>query len=116
MSEGFYYLATPYTKYPDGIDAAYEMACRAAAECFREGLLVFSPMVHCHPIAKLSGMSGGYEFWKRYNEAMMAAAVGLMVVKMNGWEESAGIAAEIEWFMSHYRPVFYCDAPHGDEF
>jgi hypothetical protein len=115
MSEGFYYLATPYRKYPDGADAACEMACRAAVECFREGVLVFSPIAHMHSIAKLCGMSGGYEFWKRHDEAMMAASSGLIVVKMNGWEESTGIAAEIEWFRSRCRPVFYRDAPYGDE-
>jgi hypothetical protein len=116
MNEGFYYLATPYSKYPGGIDAAYEMACRAAAECFQEGLLVFSPIAHTHSIAKFGGMSGGYDFWKRYDDAMMAAAAGLIVVKMNGWEESTGIAAEIEWFKSRCRPVFYRDAPHEDDF
>jgi hypothetical protein len=116
MTEGFYYLATPYSEYPGGIDAACEMACRAAGECFREGLLVFSPIAHTRSIAKLGGMSGGYEFWKRYDEVMMAAADGLIVVKMNGWEKSTGVAAEIEWFRSRRRPIFYRDAPHKDEF
>ena len=109
MTEGFYYLASPYSKFPGGIDAAYEAACKVAAECFAEGLLVFSPIAHTHSIAKIGGFGGGFDVWRKYDLAMMQAAQGLIVAKLPGWRESEGVAAEIKWFADSKRPIIYRD-------
>lgn len=108
---GFYYMATPYSRYAGGIEEAYRLACLAAADCFREGLLVFSPIAHTHSIAKFGGLGTGYDTWNKYDEAMMNAAAGLIVVQMDGWQESAGITAEIEWFEKSGKPVVFRDPP-----
>jgi hypothetical protein len=74
-----YYLATPYTKFSSGLDAAHEMACRAAAECFDDGILVFCPIAHTHRIAQLLGIGVGFDIWKSLDEEMMAACSGIIV-------------------------------------
>lgn len=48
---GLVYLATPYSKYPRGIEAAFVDASRLAACLVRLGISVYSPIAHTHPIA-----------------------------------------------------------------
>jgi hypothetical protein len=107
MTAPFYYLATPYSKYPAGLDAAYRDAATAAAVCFRSGILVFSPIAHTHVISKVGNLSGGFERWAALDEAMIAASAGMIVVEMDGWQESVGITAEIEMCRRLGKSVHY---------
>src|SRR3990167_1959103 len=45
------YLATPYTRYPAGIRAAFADAAKLAARLLVTGLKVYSPITHTHPLA-----------------------------------------------------------------
>lgn len=103
---GFLYLATPYSKYPGGVDAAHTEACRIAAEMFREGRLVYSPIAHTHAIEKIGGLGVGFEHWAAFDEAMIAAADGMVVAKMDGWRDSAGIMAKIAICRRLGKPVW----------
>jgi hypothetical protein len=115
MNKGFHYLATTYSRFPGGLEEAHRQACLAVAECFREGLVVFSPIAHSHTIALVGELGGDYETWQHCAEAMMFAAVGLIVVRMDGWEGSIGIAAEIEWFKAAGKPIVFRPAPRCPE-
>src|SRR5436309_1862842 len=46
-----YYLATPYSKYPRGLTAAFEDAANLAARLLQVGFRVYSPIAHTHPLA-----------------------------------------------------------------
>ena len=60
----FWYLATPYNKYPYGMDAAFHLACENAALLIRHRVHVFSPIAHSHPIAMAGGLDPvDYEIW-----------------------------------------------------
>lgn len=109
---GFYYLATPYSRYPRGKEAAFRDACHAAAICFKAGILVFSPIAHSHYIAVYGDIDGGFGQWAAFDAAMIEASDGMIVVKMDGWEDSAGIAAEIEICRRHGKRVLYVE-PDG---
>lgn len=105
-----WYIATPYTKYPAGIIAAHEEACRQSAALVRAGINVFCPIAHFHPIAILGGMDPlDYEIWVPANQPFIAAAFGLIVVMMNGWGESKGAAAEIDAFSAAGKPILYME-------
>ncbi len=93
---GFWYLATPYSRYSKGIEAAFNDAVSAAATCIKAGVMVFSPIAHSHPIAVAGQIAGHFEQWAALDEAMIAASNGMIVVEMEGWQESAGIKAEID--------------------
>lgn len=108
---GFIYLASPYSRYPGGIDAAHAEVCQIAAALFRAGTLVYSPIAHTHAIAKTGGLDLGFEQWAAFDEAMIAASDGMIVVKMDGWQDSAGIAAEIAICKRLGKPVQYMDPP-----
>lgn len=44
--DGYWCLATPYSKVPGGIDAAFEAAAREAALYVKAGIPVVSPIAH----------------------------------------------------------------------
>ena len=48
----FWYLATPYSKFPGGLDAAYVEACKAQALLIKAGVPVFCPISHTHGPAR----------------------------------------------------------------
>lgn len=105
---GFWYLATPYSKYRAGTEAAYRDACALAAHLFRAGVQVYSPIAHTHAIAEIGGLAGHFERWAAFDEAMIRASDGLIVAAtMDGWRESAGIAAEIAICERLRKPVHY---------
>lgn len=106
----FFFLASPYTRYGD-LDAAYVQACRATALLMRAGVEVFSPIVHGHPLVEEGGLPV-YDppFWKRFNEPFLKASKGLIVLRLNGWRDSEGVAGEIEGTRAAGKPLHYMDA------
>lgn len=108
--EGFFYLATPYSKYADGLDAAFTDAAQQAALLVRAGVPVFSPIAHSHPIAMQGGIDPlDHAIWLPADEPFMRAARGLIVCKLVGWKASYGVSVEIRAFRKAGKPVVYMD-------
>jgi len=106
----YWYLATPYSKYPAGIDAAHQHACEAAALLIGAGVRVYSPIAHTHPIAIHGKMDPfDHNIWIPADQPFMDAAGGLLVCRLPGWEESTGITYEIEAFEDADKPVLFMD-------
>lgn len=107
---GLSYLASPYSKYHAGLGAAYSMACKAAATLMRRGHRIFCPIAHSHPIASFGGIDPlDWEFWAKQDGEMMKTCNGLIVLKMQGWEESVGVADEISAFEWQGKPIIYVE-------
>lgn len=108
----YWYLATPYSKYPAGIVGAWKEACRAAAHCIRGGRAVYCPIAHTHPIAIEGGIDPfDHGVWLPADEPLMRSAAGLLIAKMDGWEQSYGISKEIEIFQQMGKPIEYMEWP-----
>lgn len=104
------YLATPYTKYPGGIELAFVGACKLTGELIRHGLNVYSPIAHTHPIAIHAGIDPlDHTIWLNFDAALMGKADALLVAMMPTWEISKGIEHEIHSFMEANKPVHYLD-------
>lgn len=108
----YWYLATPYSKFKAGRVAAWEEACKAAAVLIRQGKPVYCPIAHTHPIAE-HGQIDPYDhsIWLPADEPLMRGAEGLLIVKMQGWDESYGISEEIKVFQSMGKPIEYMEWP-----
>ncbi len=103
----FYYLATPYSKYHKGTEAAFQDACRLAAELIRRGVHFFAPIAHTHPIAKYGYLEErDLNIWLKFDEHMMARCDALLVAHMEGWAESRGIAYETDYFIKADKPIW----------
>ena len=110
--EPYWYLATPYTGYPGGINEAFKEASRAAATLLKHGIRVYSPIAHTHPIALYGELDPtDHSIWLPADGPLMAAAVGIIIIKMNGWEKSKGIAHEVNAFKEAGKPVLYMEWP-----
>jgi hypothetical protein len=104
----FWYLATPYSKYPQGTHLAFEDACREAALLIRAGIRVYSPIAHTHPVAMFGDIDPlDHTIWLAADEPFMRAAGGLIVCKLEGWDSSYGIAVEIQHFLDAGKPIVY---------
>ncbi len=109
---GFYYVATPYSRYPAGLQAAFEDACRVTAELMRRGCACVSPIAHSHCIATIGGLDPvDHELWVRIDAPLLDAACGCLVVMMPGWRDSRGVAHEIAEFQQAGKPVHFLEWP-----
>lgn len=105
------YLATVYSKHKHGIHVAFVEASRAAARLLEAGVKVYSPIAHTHPLAIYGNIDPlDHSIWMSFDEAMMEAADALIVLEMDGWEESKGIKHEIDFFIMQCKPVYYLPA------
>lgn len=103
------YLACPYSHPEPKIkEKRFLDVNRVAATLMKDGYYVFSPISHTHPIAAF-GLPEHWEFWKGYDEAMIKNCKAVLVVKMDGWETSTGVQAEIKIAKELGIPVGYLD-------
>lgn len=106
------YLASPYS-HPSPLVKAqrFEAVCRVAGRLMKKGVCVFSPIAHSHPIEQHfeDGSPEGHDFWLRQDFAILERASKLMVLKLDGWEASRGVAAEIEFARVNSIPFEFID-------
>ena len=91
------YLATPYSHPDKNVEEArFEEACRIAGGLMAQGLVVFCPIAHTHPIAVRCDLPRGWDYWQKFDHEFIRASEKLIVAKMDGWLESRGVQAEIQ--------------------
>ena len=104
--DGFWYLGTAYTKYPGGLDAAHSVACRAVGRLWNQGVPCMSPIAATHVPGILVGPDlKDPLFWQTVDAPFVRAAMGLLVLHMDGWHKSDGLAGEIEAFTEAGKPI-----------
>lgn len=110
------YVATPYSKYPAGMERAFAKAARIAGRLIEKGIKVYCPIAHSHPIASYAYMDPlDYGIWLPLNDAIMNRCDALAVVLMETWELSFGIGYEVDFFDKLGKPVFALDPGIVDE-
>lgn len=104
------YLASPYS-HPDPAirQARHDAVCRYAAKLMRVGLVVFSPIAHSHAIAMIENLPVTWEFWRKQDEHMLDLASILLVLCLDGWQESVGVQAEIAYAHRRGIEVHLCE-------
>jgi|SRR6516225_289064 hypothetical protein len=101
------YLASPYSHPDAGIrEQRFQAACRAAATLLRSGHCVFSPVVHSHPLVA-HGLPTGWAFWQHVDLEHLRWCDVVVVLMLEGWEESVGVQAEIRTARALGKPVRY---------
>jgi Domain of unknown function (DUF1937) len=89
------YLASPYS-HPDPQvrEDRFDAACRAAVDLVRAGQSVFSPIVHGHPLVSF-GLPTDWSFWQPYDCEHLQHCDEVVVLRLDGWQNSGGVQAEI---------------------
>lgn len=104
------YLAIPYSWNPE---KAFEIANVVAKYCFDNGVPVFSPVSHGHPINLIEGNSINYETWVNFDlkillncHSMILVYYGIDGAKLI--KQSLRYQREIEFCQEHGIPIFPC--------
>lgn len=106
----FTYVASPYTHpSPEIVEARFRAVEEIVAGLLRKEVYAYSPIVHCHELAKRYELPTSFSFWAEYNYAMLDKASMLIVVKLPGWETSVGVTAELARAASLGIPVQYIE-------
>ena len=77
----YWYVATPFTKYPHGHEAAYRLACVETARLLRAGIPCLSPIAHGFGLHAHGGLPVvDAVLWHRVNLPLMMGAAGCIVI------------------------------------
>jgi hypothetical protein len=112
----FAYLASPYTHAnPLVVERRYLQALHATHLLLASRIPVYSPIVHCHHLAQANNLPTDASFWKWYNKNMLAAARKLLILKLDGWQKSEGVAGEKEFALELSLPLRGVEVAKGDQ-
>ena len=107
-TDKFVYLASPYSDKESSIqEDRYRKAATVCGAYLRAGAIIYSPIVHCHHIAKIAKMPTDAAFWWRYNRAMLSQAGELWLLTLDGWQQSKGMRKESMYAIQHEIPISY---------
>jgi hypothetical protein len=119
------YLATPYSRYPDGLSKrddiaagglrreralrklheAFTLASENAALLISAGLPIYSPIAHTHPIAIYGGLDPlDLDIWLPFCKPFMDACKGAIYLQGESVEHSAGMSWEGSDFQKAGKP------------
>lgn len=101
------YYGSPYSKFDTGIHNAFVEVAAKAADLMRQGVKVYSPIAHTHPLAIYGNIDPlDHNIWLPFDEAMMDACEAMIIADMAGWDTSYGVQYEIKHFRERGKPVF----------
>jgi hypothetical protein len=104
----FIYVASPYTHADQTVQEERFRGVEAfVANLLSNKVWCYSPVVHCHELARRYNLPTTADFWYDYNRHMLEKAETLLVHPMPGWSESRGVQAEIALAESLGIPVIY---------
>lgn len=92
------YLASAYTHFDRKVmEERFEQVAMASAFLINKGHHIYSPIVHCHPLAIRFALRHDYEFWAQYNHSLIQAATEFWVFDdpYEAWRNSNGVKGEL---------------------
>lgn len=104
------YLASPYTHSDPLVQERRYLACIQAMRFLLNEYpdqAMYSPIVHWHEVAKILSLPKDAKFWEIQDFGMILKATRLVVLRIDGWSTSKGVAAEIEFAEKNNIPVEY---------
>jgi hypothetical protein len=104
------YLACPYFD-PDPVvrNKRYNCATEVAVKLMENGLNVFSPLSHSIPIDRLLTIKENkrHDFWMEQDLKILKKCDLLLVLNINGLDNSRGVREEIEAAIENKIPYHY---------
>lgn len=102
------YIASPYTHPNPAIRAERFIAVREYTHrLMQSGQIVFSPIVYGHQFSEIFAMPFEAEPWEEFNHGILKICHKVHVLMLNGFLESKGIKAEVDYALSLNKPVQY---------
>jgi hypothetical protein len=83
----------------------YYKVCEFVAIGMKAGKMLFSPIAHCHVMAIQQKLPTDFAFWQDYNLHFIDRSEEMIVLGLEGWEESKGVAVERAFCQDQGIPV-----------
>lgn len=110
------YLACPYSDESKEVrQQRVKAATMHAAEIMKQGDNVFSPITHSDPIADHlpEHLRLDHEFWMNIDLQILRRCDSMTVLAIDGWMQSKGVQAEIDFANKNNIPVQYVKSAKG---
>jgi len=109
------YLSSPYS-HPDQavVEARIKTFCKVDEALQRKGLMTVSPLYKHLLFLNGSTLPSDWNYWKCYSRVLLKECDWLFVIKNDGWEESIGVQAEIEFAKERLIPIEYLNPADYD--
>ena len=101
------YLAGPYTSGTGNHtpEERHEGIMNAWHALYGRNCYSVSPVLHCAPIAQVFDFSHHATFWGQFNRQLLRCCGRVIIVALEGWADSDGVAKEIKWARSYDIPM-----------
>lgn len=76
--------------------------------------MVYAPVVHSHPLVA-HGLPIECSFWSRFDQTFLEIADAIVVLALDGWQESIGLREELRLAEEMGIPVSYLEAAEIQE-
>jgi hypothetical protein len=89
------YLASPYTHSDPAVrKQRFQCVKTALFLLLRDRVWAYSPIVHCHELARENKLPTTHDFWLEYDFDFLRRCDALYTLILPGWEDSKGVAEE----------------------
>lgn len=102
------YIASPYSRIENK-----ELLMRHVAKFSGEYMLTnpgwyaVTGLIHHYASLEVGELGTDYSFWEGWCQTFLKRCDKLIVLMINGWDNSTGVKAEIEFAILHGIPVEY---------
>jgi len=108
MKYEYSYLASPYSHADLAImDERHDAAMCCVHWHLKNHIWVYSPIVHCHELARRYYLPRDYDFWETYNKVMLFNSNRLIILTLPGWDDSKGVKGEVDFANKIGRPITF---------
>ena len=107
------YIASPYSNPDDRVrHENYLIVTKIAADLVSRGHVAISPITYGHMLLEHASMPTDWEFWENFCITLLRKCEKMIVCNsMVGWNNSRGVAAEIEFAKQNGIEIEYLVKP-----
>jgi hypothetical protein len=103
----YVYLGSPYgDPDPEIMHKRFQVAEWVSYNIMaKQGVTVYSPIVCWHETANIWKMSLDWKFWREHSQNMLRDAKELLILPVEKWQRSKGLAEERTWATNWEKPI-----------
>lgn len=103
----YYFISLPYShKQQEVIEQRVKLMCQVDSFLNSKGILTISP-IHKHLLfMNGSSLPNDWDFWKNLSLSLLSKSTGMILLQMEGWKDSIGVQAEIEFAKNNHIPIY----------
>ncbi|MBN20661.1 MAG: hypothetical protein CL678_05170 [Bdellovibrionaceae bacterium] len=106
----YFYLSQPYNGTESEKKHRASIGAQICGSFIKKGIHVLSPIVHNHALLKEYphfSLEERKTLILDFDFTLLKASQGMIVLQLEGWENSYGVNAEIEFCKKHNIPIYF---------